>query len=65
MLSDPTLRSSLQHVSVYVCVCLCMRQNETDRERTSESEGWECTLVSLSVVQHSDAAVVGVCFRAS
>lgn len=42
MLSDPTLRSSLQHVSDCVCVFVYgMKQNETDREGKSESERWE------------------------
>lgn len=54
MLSDPTLRSSLQHVSVCVCVFVY------ETERWSESMSW-----SLSVLQRSDAAIVGVCFRAS
>lgn len=47
MLSDPTLRSPLQHVSV--CVCFCVRRNETEREKTRIYAGLSpfCSTVKL------------------
>lgn len=52
MLSEPVFRSSLQHVSL--CVCVSKRGRDVSKGFARPPQ-----------LQHSDAAVVGVCFKAS